>query len=411
MNENILVVDDEPEITKVISEYLGAQGFRVTRAASGEEALACFAANSFPLVITDMKMPGLSGLDLLRKVKAQDEDTEVIILTGYGTMENAIESLKNGGAYDYLRKPLEDIDNLTFAVTHALAKRKLRLENKRLSQQILKANEELEEKVRQRTSKLEKTIQQLNKAKVAAEVANLAKSNFLNGVSHELRTPLNSIIGFSQILRSQLSAQQQGYADNINKSGQKLFALLEDILEMSEVETGNFPLHPTLFDLSAALQSCLMMLQERAKKRHITFDIDVAEELADQLVQADSAKIKQVLFNLLTNAIKFSDEGGKVSVIIKPTSEHSRPEIIVTIINDGRGIPLELQKKIFEPFYQTENIRSDKPSGSGVGLTIAKHYIELHGGTISVASKGEGTGSQFSFTLPLELQGSESHSN
>ena len=403
MNEKILVVDDEPEILEIISEFLNAEGFRVTTAASGEEALTCIASESFPLVITDMKMPGLSGLDLLRKVKAQDEDTEVIVMTGNGTLENAIEALRNNGASDYLRKPLEDLDDLSCAVTNALIKRQLRLENKHLCQQLFKANEELEEKVRQRTSVLEETIEQLRKSKVAAEVANLAKSNFLSSMSHELRTPLNSIIGFSQILQSQLSAQQQSYAHNIQESGQYLFALIKDILEMSDVEEGDISIHSTRFDLPAALQSCLTMLQERARKRHITFDIDVAEELTGQLVRADSAKIKQVLFNLLSNAIKFSDEGGNVSIIIEPTSKHSRPEVMVTIINDGRGIPLERQAKIFEPFYQTENILSNKPPGSGVGIAIAKHYIELQGGTISVASKGEGLGSRFSFTLPLEF--------
>ena len=402
MNEKILVVDDEPEILETISELLNAEGFRVTTAASGEEAAACFAADSFPLVITDMKMPGMDGLELLRKIKAQEEDTEVIILTGYGTLENAIEALRNDGAYDYLRKPLEDLDDLSCAVTNALTKRQLQLENKSLCQQLFKANEGLEEKVRQRTTELEQTIQQLNKAKEAAEVAPLAKSNFLASMSHELKTPLNSIIGFSEILMSQLSAPQKEYADTIHKSGHYLLALIEDILEMSRVEAGDICIYPTQLDLPAALQSCLLMLQERAKKRHISFDIDVAEELAGQLVRADSAKIKQVLFNLLSNAIKFSDEGGKVSVIIKPTSKHSRSEVMVTIIDRGRGIPLDRQAKIFEPFYQTENVLSDKPPGSGIGLSIAKYYIELHGGTISVVSKGEGLGSQFTITLPVE---------
>lgn len=150
MNEKILVVDDEPEILETISEFLTAEGFRVTTAASGEDALACIAADSFPLMITDMKMPGLSGLDLLRKVKTQDEDTEVIVLTGYGTLENAIEALRNGGAYDYLRKPLEYLDDLSCAVINALTKRQLRLENKSLCQLLQKANAELEEKAKER---------------------------------------------------------------------------------------------------------------------------------------------------------------------------------------------------------------------------------------------------------------------
>ncbi|MBU4237274.1 MAG: response regulator [Proteobacteria bacterium] len=145
MNEKILVVDDEPEILETISEFLSEQGFRVTTAASGEEAITCLAADSFPLMITDMKMPGMTGLGLLKFAKQMDKDIEVIVLTGYGTMENAIDVLKGNGAYDYLRKPLEEIDDLSFAVTHALAARELRLENKVLSQQLHKSFEEIED--------------------------------------------------------------------------------------------------------------------------------------------------------------------------------------------------------------------------------------------------------------------------
>src|SRR3989338_4023822 len=170
MNEKILVVDDEPEILETISEFLTAEGFRVTTAASGEEALAFFAADAFPLMITDMKMPGLSGLDLLRQVKAKYTDTEVIILTGYGTLENAIEALRNNGAYEYLRKPLEDLDDLSCAVTNALTKRHLRLENKSLCQQLQKANEELEEKGKER----EQLVAELQAA--------LADINTLHGI-------------------------------------------------------------------------------------------------------------------------------------------------------------------------------------------------------------------------------------
>lgn len=404
MNEKILVVDDEPEILEVLAFHLKVEGFSVVTAASGEEGVERFETDSFDLLITDMKMPGMDGIDLLRYVKARDKDIEVIILTGYGTLENAIEALRNDGAYDYLRKPLEDIEELSVSVAQALTHRQLVLDKKRLSKELSKANSDLEEKVRQRTAELDEMVQTLNQAKEAAELANISKNNFLISMNHELKTPLNSIISFSYILESQLTDEQKKYAANIQKSGQHLLSLINDVLEMARVETGDTSLHISGLALPAILGNCLPMLQEQAKARSITFDIEIAKGMRSLLIPADSAKVKQIFFNLLSNAIKFSNEGSNVTVAMQLIPEGQEPAVEISISDTGIGIPLDLQEKIFEPFYQIGNILTAKPTGQGLGLGIAKNYVELHGGTLSVVSKGEGQGSRFIFTLPLHIQ-------
>lgn len=405
MSKKILVVDDEPEIVEALTEHLTDEGFCVVTAASGEEAIKRFKGDSFSLMITDMVMPGLSGLDLLKYVKGQDDDIEVIMLTAYGTLDNAIETLGKNGAFAYLRKPLEDLEDISVTVKNALAKRQLRLDKKRLSAELLKANSELEEKVEQRTAELKEMVQALSQAKEAAEAANMAKINFIGSMNHELKTPLHSIISFAYILMSELSGKQKEYAGHIEKSGQHLLALIEDVLDMSRVEMEDACLQVADLLLPATLQRCLSMLDEQARARNITFDVEVAPALNDLVVHADRAKVKQILFNLLANAIKFSDEGGTVSVAIKLTPEDHPPCVQVTITDTGIGLPLPIQEKIFAPFYQYGYLLTGKPAGAGLGLTIARYYAELHGGTLSVASKGEGQGCQFRLTLPLQDQG------
>ncbi|MFZ0450011.1 MAG: response regulator [Desulfatiglandaceae bacterium] len=166
MKERILVIDDETEILENLETILSDEGFEVVKASSGNEALANFEVGFFGLVITDMKMPDLSGIDVLRHVKLIDEEVEVIILTGHATLENAIMTLRDEGAYDYLLKPLEQIEGLLISVNHALERRGLRLENKVLLKKLSEANEELEHRVAERTMQLKETI-----AMLEAEIA------------------------------------------------------------------------------------------------------------------------------------------------------------------------------------------------------------------------------------------------
>ena len=255
----------------------------------------------------------------------------------------------------------------TFATQSALA-----LQNARLFQEI-------EEKSRQ------------------LEVANRHKSEFLAHMSHELRTPLNAIIGFSEALVErmfgELNAKQDEYLKDIFASGRHLLSLINDILDLSKIEAGKMELELARFDLPAAIENALILVKGRAANHSIALGLEVDHRLREFV--ADERKLKQVLVNLLSNAVKFTPEGGRVEV--RAASANRGVEISVS--DTGIGIAAEDHELIFEEFRQVGSDYARKREGTGLGLSLTKRLVELHGGRIWVKSE-VGKGSTFSFTLP-----------
>jgi signal transduction histidine kinase len=223
------------------------------------------------------------------------------------------------------------------------------------------------------------------------------KSEFLANMSHELRTPLNAIIGFSEVLSEkmfgELNEKQEEYSKDIQASGQHLLSLINDILDLSKIEAGRMELELTDFHLPTALDSALTLVRERAGRRAIALHLSVDEQLGQ--VQADERKIRQVVLNLLSNAIKFTPEGGRVEVAAVPKDG----VVEVTVSDAGVGIAPEDLEAIFEEFRQV-GTADKKAEGTGLGLTLCRKFIELHGGKIWVRS-ALGAGSTFTFTIPL----------
>jgi signal transduction histidine kinase len=234
-------------------------------------------------------------------------------------------------------------------------------------------------------------------ARIAADAANQAKSEFLANMSHELRTPLNAIIGFSEVLSERMfgevNEKQAEYLADIQQSGQHLLSLINDILDLSKIEAGRMELEPSDFDLPSAIEHSLTLVRERAHRRGIGLGHTVDEQLG--MIHADERKLKQVLLNLLSNALKFTPEGGRIDV--RAALRDGVAEVSVT--DTGIGISPEDQEAVFEEFRQV-GPASKKVEGTGLGLAISKKFIELHGGKIWVTSQ-VGTGSTFAFTLPL----------
>ena len=228
------------------------------------------------------------------------------------------------------------------------------------------------------------------------EVANRHKSEFLASMSHELRTPLNAIIGFSDVLIErmfgELNDKQLEYLKDIHSSGHHLLNLINDILDLSKIEAGRMELDVSRFDLSLALQSAMTLVRERATRNGVRLALDsngIGEWVADE------RKVKQVLLNLLSNAVKFTPEGGRVSLNARRASSAME----ISVVDTGVGIAEEDRAKVFEEFRQAGGSYLRKSEGTGLGLALARRFVELHGGEIRLHSK-VGEGSTFTFTLP-----------
>jgi signal transduction histidine kinase len=230
------------------------------------------------------------------------------------------------------------------------------------------------------------------------EAASRHKSEFLANMSHELRTPLNAIIGFSEVLTErmfgELNEKQDEYLKDIYASGTHLLSLINDILDLSKIEAGRMELELTDFNLPAALDNALTLVRERAGRRAIALQMNIDARVGQ--IQADERKVRQVILNLLSNAIKFTPEGGRIEV--RAASVDGSVEVSVT--DTGVGIAPEDQEAVFEEFRQVGTAEK-KAEGTGLGLTLCRKFVELHGGRIWVKSQ-IGAGSTFTFTIPVQ---------
>jgi signal transduction histidine kinase len=268
-------------------------------------------------------------------------------------------------------------------------------EKEALLERLQDLNESLEDRIRERTLELERNSREL-------EAANRHKSEFLANMSHELRTPLNAVIGFSEVLAEKLfgdlNEKQTEYVRDIHDSGRHLLSLINDILDLSKIEAGRQELEVSRVDLREAIGNALTLMRERANRRQIKLT-QVVDADVDEII-ADERKIKQVLINLLSNAVKFAHEGGSVAV----RASAGDGAVRVCVEDDGVGIAPADRELIFEEFRQVGNDYARKAEGTGLGLTLARKLVEMHGGRIWVESE-LGRGSTFTFTIPTNREG------
>ena len=268
-----------------------------------------------------------------------------------------------------------------------------------LNSSLLKMQEKLVQVVGRDITDRVKAAEAMLNAKIEAETASRTKSDFLANMSHELRTPLNSIIGFSDAMidgiGGKLGSQQEHYLEHISESGHHLLSLINDILDISKVEAGKMELNFDMIDISLVVNDIVKTTQTLTSNKNITVDVDLPGELPK--VKADRAKVKQILYNLIGNAIKFTPDNGRITILAGMKDNNLQ----ISIIDTGIGISPKDQNKLFKPFSQIDSSICRKYAGTGLGLALVKELVELHGGRVWLESK-PGKGSNFTFELPVD---------
>ncbi|MFC2003751.1 response regulator [Chloroflexota bacterium] len=371
----VLVVDDEEAIRTLLKRTLTEAGYDVVAVANGQEALDKASQLQVRVVLSDIRMPGMSGVELLRKLTADHPDICIIMATAVADTQTAVDAMKLG-AYDYISKPFNQ-DDLVMRVRKAIEKLELAV------------------KVRESAMELELALRD-------AQAANQSKSAFLASMSHELRTPLTAILGLTEVLQEEyfgkVNNKQKEYLSDIYESGQHLLSLINDILDLAKIEVGKMELERGPVVVKELLENSLVMIKEKAGNHSIKLEIDLAPEIEGLTMQADDRKLKQIIFNLLSNAAKFTPDRGHIQLSAKCEDG----KLVVAVTDTGIGIPPEKQESVFDEFYQAESGLKDKTPGTGLGLSLSRRMVGMHGGEIWCESEGDGKGSRFVFTLPLE---------
>ncbi|HYS06257.1 MAG TPA: ATP-binding protein [Candidatus Dormibacteraeota bacterium] len=270
-------------------------------------------------------------------------------------------------------------------------------EKKQHLEDIERMNADLERKVKERTQELEVVNQKLQESNLELQRANSLKSEFLANMSHELRTPLNAVIGFSELLldtgSGTLGEDQKDYVADILSSGRHLLELINEILDLSKIEAGKMKLSAEEFEIGPVCEEAMALLRVEAGRKHIEIVLDVEDSALE--VRADRNKVKQIMNNLLSNAVKFTHPGGRVTLRTRRVVDR----LAVSVIDTGIGIKDEDQERIFQAFTQVDGSYARRYQGTGLGLTLVKKFVEMHGGSVTLESRF-GEGSDFTFTIP-----------
>jgi signal transduction histidine kinase len=361
----VLIVDDDLVVRSLMRAVLENAGFQVIEASDGEEACRRCEEHRPELIVADVVMPGMDGFALCGELRRRPEYAYVPILMATGLDDvDSISQAYEAGATDFISKPINWV-----ILSHRV-------------RYMLRAGRAVGE--------LHQNQQRLIAAKEAAETANRAKTNFLAQVSHELRTPLNAIIGFSTLMRDirleALADKYVEYSGMIVDSGTHLLAIINDILDLAKAEANTLGLAEEEIDIPRAVAHFNKPIVEMAQKAGIDYRIELGETLPS--LYADSAKLKKILVNLLSNAVKFTPEGGSVRLIVG----RDETGLAFRVEDTGIGIAEDKLPVALEPFGQIDTGLARKYEGVGLGLPLAKRLVELHGGTLAIASKpGQGT--------------------
>ncbi len=403
----ILTIDDEKVIRNSFRYYLEDYKYTVLEAESGKQGLKIIETHQPDLVLVDLRMPGMDGLDVLSGISKIQPELPVIIVSGTGVISDAVDAIQKG-AWDYVLKPVKDMSVLLHAVERAFERARLIRENqayqKHLEEKVQtrtralkKMNLELEKRVSQRTL-------ELTRAKEAADQAAKAKSEFLANMSHEIRTPMNGVLAAADLaLGEPMSSRLKHLLETIQSSGGMLLGIINDILDFSKIEAGKLDIEPRPFELDPLFREVIVPFSNSAADKDIELLVDV-EPGVPQALCGDKLRINQILTNLISNAVKFTGNGGVISTgVSSATPVRSTNQSMFRFFVKDTGVGMNEQEKnsLFRPFTQADSSTTRKYGGTGLGLSICKQLAELMGGKIGVETS-PGKGSEFYFTILLE---------
>ena len=368
----LLLVDDDEVDRLAVKRLLRQTRFDATVEERADRASAlAFGPGAFDCVLLDYNLPGADGLEILHEIRAKGDSVPVIALTGQGDEEVAVALMK-AGASDYLNKNSLTAERLERSLRYALA--------------IHRADEERRQ-----------LLEREQRARQEAQAANRAKDEFLATLSHELRTPLNAILGWSRLLSSgNLDTETSRKAIEIIDRNTRLQAqLIEDLLDISRIITGKLRLDLHVVPVRDVIERALELVRPTADAKHVRLHADV--DGFDESILCDASRMQQVVWNLLTNAIKFTPEQGEIRV----SAERTNGSVEISVTDSGIGIAPDFLPYVFDRFRQQDGASTRAHGGLGLGLSIVRHLTELHGGTVRAESEGEGRGATFRVQVPL----------
>jgi signal transduction histidine kinase len=364
----ILVVDDTQQNVQVLTQMLRGKQYKVLAAFNGEDAIALLSRKTPDLILLDVMMPGMDGFETCREIRKEPayDDIPIIFLSALSDVEAKVKALESGGV-DYITKPFQQLEVLARIELH-LRLRRLELERQENVLRLEKMNKE--------------------------------KDEVLGIISHDMRNPIGGIIGISNFLRTDGPSDDKELADMlklIEASAERLLLLVNDLLDIALIEANSLQLTFTETDIGAYCNDVIQLHRATAKSKGVR--LDMIEKVEGILAEVDVTKFSQIVGNLITNAIKFTEEGGQVRVEIGAAANDS-DQLQLQIIDSGMGIPRDLMPRLFEKFG-AQRLGTKGEKGTGLGMPLVKRYIDLHHGSITVDSM-EKIGTTFTIRIPLK---------
>lgn len=402
---SVLIVDDSPDKLASLEAVVSGMGLQVVTVGSGRDALRKLLTQDFAVVLLDVRMPGMDGFDTAALIhsRPRSSHTPIIFVTAEAGSEAERYKGYTLGAVDYVYSPIVP-------------------ETLRAKIQVFVNLFYLNRQLQSQADELQRHAEEIVRKNIQLEAASRVKSEFLACMSHELRTPLNAIIGFSELMKDgvvgELTTKQNDFITEIFNSGEYLLSLINDILDLSKVETGKMTLDLEAMEVAGLLQNSLNVIKEKAYKQGIKLKLDLPDDAGRLMV--DARKVKQIVYNLLSNAVKFTPDGGEIQLssravrrdgVVLPTMERGSVRQLpladsefgmfleIKVCDSGIGIAEADLSRLFQAFLQLESPQKRTAHGTGLGLALVSRLAALHGGTVAVAS-APGHGSCFAVWLP-----------